>query len=135
MKAKRAIREPTIGRGWGALPVQSPDVAGDRTFADVGDCDAFLLKPHPEVLGSPQMQANGSHRIVSSSRALAIAGRCGPKMPSRIRNNVCCCMKNFSIMSSLLCPAGDIRPSCQLLAFAPQPLRSSRQLPFSQDLA
>jgi hypothetical protein len=64
MKAKSAIREPAIGRGWGALPIQSPDVAGDRNFADVGDCDTFLLKPHPEVLGSPQMQANGSHRIV-----------------------------------------------------------------------
>jgi hypothetical protein len=64
MKTKGAMREPAVGRGSGALPVQSPDVAADGNFADVGDCDVVLLKPHPEVVGSPQMQANGSGRIV-----------------------------------------------------------------------
>ena len=64
IKTKGAMREPAIGRGSGALTVQSRDVAADGNFADVGDCDVVLLKPHPEVVGSPQMQANGSGRIV-----------------------------------------------------------------------
>jgi hypothetical protein len=58
------MREPAIGRGSGALPAQSPDVAADGNCADIGDCDVVLLKPRTEVVGSPQMQANGSGRIV-----------------------------------------------------------------------
>src|ERR1035438_212415 len=64
------MREPTIGRGSGALPVQSLDVAVDGRFADVADCDALLVKPHPEVVGSPQMQADGSVRIMCFIKGL-----------------------------------------------------------------
>src|SRR5689334_2455161 len=39
-------------------------------FSDVDDCDLVLLKPRPEVVGSPQMQANGSGRIVCFIKSL-----------------------------------------------------------------
>jgi hypothetical protein len=64
VKAKGAMREPAIGSGRGALSVQSPDVADDGNVADIGDSDVLVLKPHPEVGGCPQMQANGGGRIV-----------------------------------------------------------------------
>jgi hypothetical protein len=70
VKAQGTMREPAIGRGAGGLPVQSLDVAVDDNVADVGDCDALLLKPPPEVISSPQMQADGSGRIVCFIKGL-----------------------------------------------------------------
>jgi hypothetical protein len=63
-KTKNALRESAIGRGSGALPAQSSDVAVNGNLADIDECNVLLLKPGPEVVGSPQMQAYACSRIL-----------------------------------------------------------------------
>jgi hypothetical protein len=70
VKTEGIMRKPALGRGAGAWPIQSLDVAVDGNLADIGDGDVVLFQPHPEVAGSPQMQANGSSRIVCFSKGL-----------------------------------------------------------------